>query len=341
MARSNPVTIVRSLPKMPISVLSVTIAIVLAGAEPDKAAAQSYPSRPITMIVPFAAGGTTDVIGRIIAERMRVVLGQPIIVEDVASASGLLGVERAVHAAPDGYTLSLGTWPTHVLNGALFRLPYDLQKDFQPVSLLVSNPLLILGKKALPADDLKGLIQWLKANPDTALQAASGQGSSGHIAGIFFQQATGTRYRFVFYRSNTQQLQDLISERIDLMFDFPASALPYIRSGSIKVYAVADKSRLAGAPEIPTVDEAGLPAFHLTGWHGLFVPKGTPEAAIKTLNSAVVQAMSDPGVKARLVELGQEFFPRDQLMPEALATFQKAEIEKWWPIIKRAGIKVE
>jgi tripartite-type tricarboxylate transporter receptor subunit TctC len=305
------------------------------------AAEQPYPSRPITMIVPFAAGGPSDVIARIIAERMRVSLGQPIIVETVPSASGLVGVSRAIRAAPDGYTLSLGTWPTHVLNGALFQLAYDLRTDFEPVSLLVSNPLLIVSKKDLPANDLKGLIAWLKENPDTAFQGATGQGSSGHVAGLFFQQATDTRYQFVFYRSNPQQVQDLITGRLDLMFDFPASALPHIRAGSIKVYAVTDKARLTGAPEIATVDEAGLPDFHLTGWHALFVPKGTPKAAVKTLNSAVVDALADPNVRKKLVELGQEFFPPGQLGPDALAVYHRAEIERWWPIIKAAGIKVE
>jgi tripartite-type tricarboxylate transporter receptor subunit TctC len=293
------------------------------------------------MIVPFAAGGPSDVIGRIIADRMRVALGQPIIVENVASASGLLGVNRAVRAAPDGYTLSLGTWPTHVLNGAVFQLPYDLATDFEPVALLVSNPQLIVSKKSVPANNLKELIAWLRASPDRALQATSGQGSSGHITGIFFQKATGTRYQFVCYRSNPQQLQDLISGQVDLMFDFPASALPHIRAGAIKVYAVTDKVRLAGAPDIPTVDEAGLPDFHLLGWHALFVPRETPKAAVSRLNSAVVEALADPAVRQRLLELGQDIFPREQQTPEALAAYHKAEIEKWWPIVKAAGIKAE
>jgi tripartite-type tricarboxylate transporter receptor subunit TctC len=286
---------------LPIAVLSALVLAAAASGLTDNAAAESYPSHPITMIMPFAAGGPSDVIARIIADRMRVSLGQPIIVEAVPSASGLLGVARAVRAAPDGYTLGLGTWPTHVLNGALFHLPYDLRTDFEPVSLLVSNPLLIISKNSLPANDLKELIVWLKANPDKALQGATGQGSSGHVAGAFFQEATGTRYQFVFYRSNPQQVQDLIAGRLDLMFDFPASALPHIRAGSIKVYAVTDKSRLTGAPEIPTVDEVGLPDFHLTGWHALFVPKRTPKATIKTLNSAVVDALDDPVVRQRLI----------------------------------------
>jgi tripartite-type tricarboxylate transporter receptor subunit TctC len=333
--------LLRAIRNVPIAVLSGLALAAVAERSIEAAAAQSYPLRPITMIVPFAAGGPSDVIGRIITDRMRASLGQPIIIEAVPSAAGLVGVARAVRAAPDGYTLSLGTWPTHVLNGAIFQLPYDLRNDFDPVSLLVSNPQLIVSKKSLPAGDLNGLIAWLKANPDNALQGATGQGSSGHVAGAFFQMVTGTRYRFVFYRGVPQQLQDLISGQIDFMFDFPATALPHIRNGSIKAYGVTDKTRLASAPEIPTVDEAGLPGFHFTGWHALLVPKGTPKAIIGTLNSAVVEALADPDVRKRLAELGQEFYPRDQLTPEALAAYQRAEIEKWWPIVKSAGIKVE
>ena len=332
---------IRCMPNIAVAILSVMSFAAAMGASIEDAEAGPYPLRPITMIVPFAAGGPSDVIGRIIAERMRGSLGQPIIVENVASASGTVGVARAVRSAADGYTLCLGTWPTHVLNGALFQLPYDLRTDFQPVSLLASNPLLIVSRKSLPANDLRGLIAWLKDNPDKALQGATGQGSSGHVAGAFFQKATGTRYQFVFYRSNPQQVQDLITDRLDLMFDFPASALPHVRAGSIKAYAVANQERLTGAPEIPTVDEAGLPGFHLTGWHALFVPKGTPEAAVNALSSAVVDALADLDVRKKLIDLGQEIYPRDQLGPEALAAYQKAEIDKWWPIVKEAGIKVE
>ncbi|HEY1748492.1 MAG TPA: tripartite tricarboxylate transporter substrate-binding protein, partial [Xanthobacteraceae bacterium] len=280
-----------------------TLALAAAGSF-DHAVAQSYPARPITMIMPFAAGGPSDVIARTVADHMSSTLGQPVIVETVPSASGLLGVERAARATPDGYTISLGTWPTHVLNGALFQLPYDLRTAFAPVSLIASNPMLIVSRKDFPATNLKELIAWLLANPDKAMQGATGQGSSGHIAGTFFQKATGTRFRFIFYRSNAQQVQDLMADRIDLMFDFPSTALPHIREGSIKAYAVTDGTRLTGAPEIPTTDEAGLPNFHLTGWHALFVPKGTSSAVIKTLNAAVSKALADPQVRKRLTDLG-------------------------------------
>jgi tripartite-type tricarboxylate transporter receptor subunit TctC len=307
----------------------------------DRALAQAYPSRPITMIVPFGAGGSTDAIARLVADRMRVSLGQSVIVENVSSPAGTLGVTRAARAAPDGYTLSLGTWPTHVLNGALFRLPYDLRTAFAPVALIAANPQLVVARKDLPANDLAGLIAWLKANPGRGLQGATGRGSSGHVIGLLFQQMTGTRYEFIFYRNNPQQLQDLMAGRIDLMFDFAGSALPYARTGSIKVFAIAQKTRLATAPDIPTVDEAGLPGFHFTGWHGLWVPNGTPQAIIAKLNTAVTDALADPGVRQRLAGLGQEIFPRDQQTPEALAAFQQAEIDKWWPIIKAAGIKLD
>jgi tripartite-type tricarboxylate transporter receptor subunit TctC len=308
---------------------------------PDRAVAQGYPSRPITMIVPFGAGGSTDAIARLVADRMRVSLGQPVIVENVSGASGTLGVARAARAAPDGYTLSLGTWPTHVLNGALFRLPYDLRTAFAPVALIAANPQLVVARKDLPADDLAGLIAWLKANPGRGLQGASGRGSSGHVIGLLFQQVTGTRYEFVFYRSNPQQLQDLMAGRIDLMFDFAGSALPYVQAGSIKAFAVAQKTRLAAAPDIPTVDEAGLPGFHFTGWHGLWVPSATPPDVVGRLNAAVTDALADATVRRRLIELGQEIFPREQQTPEALAAYQQAEIATWWPIIQAAGIKLD
>lgn len=308
---------------------------------PAAATAQLYPSRPITMIVPFAAGGPTDTIGRIIAEGMRGSLGQPVIIENITGAAGTLAVGRAVRAAPDGYTLSLGAWPTHVVNGAVYALPYDLLKDFEPVALVANNPELIIAKNTLPVSNLRELIAWLKANPDKASASSSGLGSASHISGLLFQKLTNTRFAFVPYRGAGPAMQDLLAGQIDLMIDQASNSLPHLRAGDIKAYAVTAETRLASAPDIPTVDEAGLPEFHVSIWHGLWAPKGTPNAIIQKLNSAVMVALATPAIRQRLADLGQEIPAREQQSPEALATFQRAEIEKWWPIIKAAGIKPE
>ena len=305
------------------------------------ASAQVYPARPITMVVPFAAGGPSDVIGRIFAERMRASLGQPIIIENVTGAGGSIGTGRVARAAGDGYTLVLGFWGTHVANGALYPLRYDLLNDFEPVSLLVSNPSLILAKKATPADDLKGLVAWLKANPDKASAGNGGVGTPPHVVAAFFQKVTGTRFQLVPYRGAGPALQDLMAGQTDLQFDYPLTSLPQVRAGTIKAYAVTAKSRLAAAPDIPTVDEAGLPEFYFSTWYALWSSKGTPKDVIAKLNAAAKEAMGIPEVRARLADLGVETPPLDQQTPKALAALQKAEIEKWWPVIKAAGIKGE
>jgi tripartite-type tricarboxylate transporter receptor subunit TctC len=303
------------------------------------ARAQTYPSRPITLVVPFPAGGSTDAVGRIVAERMRVSLGQAVVIENVGGAGGSIGVGRVARATPDGYTLDIGQWDTHVANGATFALSYDVVKDFEPIALLSSNPFLILAKKAVPADDLKGLVAWLKANPDKASQAIPTAGS--HVAGLLFQKETGTRFAFVPYRGGGPAMQDLVAGQIDLMIIQAAVALPQLRAGAIKAYAVTASSRFPAAPEIPSVDELGLPGIHISGWFALFAPKGTPAAIASKLNAAVVEALADPNVRARLENLGQEIFPREQQTPAALAAYHKAEIERWWPIIKAANIKPE
>jgi tripartite-type tricarboxylate transporter receptor subunit TctC len=304
------------------------------------ARAQTYPSRPITMIVPFAAGGAVDKLGRVVAERMRGPIGQPIIIENVAGADGSIGVGRAAGAPPDGYTLVLGGSATHVLNGAFYSLRYDVLNDFAPVALLVTTPLILFAKKTLSANDLRELIAWLKANPNRASAGVSLGGVGGRLLMTFFQKETATQFTLVPYRGGASTLQELLAGQIDLYFDTPLQ-LPLVRGGSIKAYAVAAKNRLVSAPNVPTVDEAGLPGFYVSFWKGLWAPKGTPQSIIAKLDAAVVEALSDPVVRAQLGELGEEISRRDQQTPEALAAFQKAEIEKWWPIIKAAGIKAE
>jgi tripartite-type tricarboxylate transporter receptor subunit TctC len=307
----------------------------------QRTSALDYPLRPITLIVPFPPGGGADAIGRIVVERMRASLGQPIIIEIVAGANGSIGAGRAAHATPDGYTLLVGLWNTHVANGALYALSYDVLKDFEPISLLASNPQLILAKKAMPANDLKGLIAWLKANPENATAGTAGVGSPGHVAGIFFQNITGTRYQFVPYRGGSQAMQDLVAGQIDMMIEPPTSSLPQVRAGTIKAYAVAAQSRLPAAPDIPTVDEAGLTGFYMSNWYGLFAPKGTPKDVIAKLTAAVVDALTDPTIRSRLADQGQEIPPPDLQTPAGLGAYQKSEIDKWWPIIKAAGIRAE
>jgi tripartite-type tricarboxylate transporter receptor subunit TctC len=321
------------------ALLSVIAPVVAALLGAGAAAGQVYPTRPITMVVPFPPGGSTDVLGRILAERMKVALGQSVIIENVGGAAGVLGVGRVARAAPDGYTIDIGQWDTHVANGALYALNYDLLRDFAPITLLSSNPYVLLGRKNMPADDLRALIAWLKANPDQATQGIPTAGSQ--VAGVYLQKETGTKLRFVPYRGAAPAVQDLIAAQIDLLFILPAAAVPQVRSGAVKAYAVTAAKRLAIAPEIPGADEAGLPGLHLSVWFGLFAPKNTPRAVIARLNAAAAEALADPSLRARFTDLGQEIFPPDQQTPEALAALNRAEIEKWWPIIKAANIRGE
>jgi tripartite-type tricarboxylate transporter receptor subunit TctC len=305
------------------------------------AVAETYPSRPLTLIVPFPPGGALDTIARALSERMRVALGQPVVVENVPGGAGNVGVGRLARAAPDGYTADIGGWVTHVVNGALYSLGFDVRTDFTPVSLIATQPMLIVGNKALASEQLRDLIDWLKANPDRALVGHAGVGTTGHISGMFFQQHSGTRVRFVPYRGLGIAMQDLLAGHIDLIIDQAVNALPHVRSGAVRAYAVAAPSRLAAAPDVPTVDEAGLPGFYITSWQSLWLPKGTPASVVARLNAALVETLADPAVRRRLGDLGQEIFPAEQQTPEALAAYHKAEIEKWWPLIKAANIKGE
>jgi len=305
------------------------------------AGAETYPSRPITIVAPAAPGGVMDVIGRMLAERMKNSLGQPVIVENVSGGGMTIGVGRVARAAPDGYTLGLGSNGAYVATGATYALQYDLLNDFEPVAMLTTGPFVLVAKKTMPANDLKGFIAWLKANPDKATQGHPATGGLAHIAGLFLQRETGTRFQFVPYRGAAPAIQDLVAGQIDLVISDPVAALPQVRAGTIKAYGVTTKTRLLSASDIPTLDEAGLPGFEISQWHGLWLPKGTPKNITAKLNAAVMDALADPTVRARLADLGQEIVPRDQQTPDTLGTFQKAEIEKWWPIIKAAAIKAE
>jgi tripartite-type tricarboxylate transporter receptor subunit TctC len=293
------------------------------------------------MVVPFPAGGAFDIVGRIVADRMKVSLGQPVIVENVGGAAGSIGVGRVARASPDGYTLSLGYLGTHVINAVIYTLQYDPLNDFEPISLVVTNPQVVVSKNALPAQDLRGLIAWLKSNPDKATMATVGSGSTPHIAGVFLQRLTGTRFQFVPYRGGGPAIQDLVAGQVDLSILQAAVALPQVRAGKIRAYAVTANTRLGSALDIPPADEAGVPGLHVSSWSGLWAPKATPKTVVARLNAAVADALADAGVRQRLAEIGQEIFPREQQTPEALAAFQKAEIEKWWTIIKAANIKGE
>jgi tripartite-type tricarboxylate transporter receptor subunit TctC len=300
--------------------------------------AQSYPTRPITMIVPFPAGGGTDAIGRIVAERMRELIGQPIVIENVGGADGSIGVGRAARARPDGYTIVIGPMDTQVLNGAFYSLPYDVVTDFSPVSPLVTQPIILFANKTLSARDVHGLIAWLKANPNKA--SAGIQTVGFRLLMAFFQKETGTQITLVPYRGGGTAISDLVAGQIDLFFDSPLQ-LSLARAGSIKAYAITSDMRLPLAPDIPTFREMGFPTLSYSQWFGLFAPKGTPRDIVGKINAAAVEALAYPAVRSRLGDLGMEILPRERQTPEALAGLVKADAEKWWPIIKEFGIKAE
>jgi tripartite-type tricarboxylate transporter receptor subunit TctC len=305
------------------------------------ARADNFPSHPITLVVPFSAGGPTDAMARILAEHMRTTLGQNLVIENVTGAGGSLGVGRVVRAAPDGYTVSIGHLGTHVANGAIYKLGYDLVTDLEPVVLLPSNPMIIVSKNAVPAKSLKDLLAWLKSRPTPPTAGTAGAGSASHIAGLNFENVTGIKLQYVPYRGTAPALTDLVAGQIDVIVDQLSNSIAQVRAGTIRAYAITDDKRVESASDIPTTDEAGLPGFHMTLWSGLWVPKGTPKDIVSKLNAAAVDALNDPAVRKKFEDLGLQMPPAEKLSPEALGAWQKAEIAKWWPMIKAADVKVE
>jgi tripartite-type tricarboxylate transporter receptor subunit TctC len=322
---------------------ALVLALAFAGAliSAERPGAQAYPSHPITIVVGYPAGGPTDTIARILAQRMSEPLGQSIIIENVSGANGGIGAGRVARAPPDGYTLSLANWNNAVANGAVYPLKYDLETDFAPVALLTSAPLWIVARPTFPANNLAELIAWLTANPGKASAATVGAGSAAHVSGIYFQDRTATSFQFVPYRGGAPAVQDLVAGQVDLMCAEVSATLPYVRAGKLRAYAVLAKTRWSAAPDIPTAAEAGVTGLTISFWHGLWAPRGTPRGVIARLNGAVIEAFSDPSMRRTLTDMGLDIPSGAELTPEALGQFQKAEIEKWWPIIRAAGIRAE
>src|ERR1700738_935328 len=305
------------------------------------ALAENFPLHPTTIVVPFPAGGPSDAMSRILAERMKVTLGETLLIENVTGAGGSIGVGRAVRSPPDGYTTTCGHLGTHAATGAIYKLGYDLVTDLEPVVLLPSNPMIVVSKNAVPAKSLKELMAWLKARPAPATAGTGGAGSGSHIAGLYFENVTGIKLQYVPYRGTAPAMNDLIAGQIDVIVDQTSNSISQVRAGNIRAYAITADKRLESAPDVPTTDEAGLPGFHMTLWSGLWVPKDTPKDIVAKLNASAVDALNDPAVRRQLENLGLQMPPADQLSPEALGSWQKAEIAKWWPMIKAANVKVD
>jgi tripartite-type tricarboxylate transporter receptor subunit TctC len=321
--------------------LLVTCALAVTFGASSTGTAQSYPSRPITVVVPFSAGGPTDTLARILGERMRKALGQPVLVDNTTGAGGTIGTGKVVRAPPDGYMVSIGHWGTHVVNGAYYSLPFNLLTDFEPVVMIATNPQVIVSKNAVPARNLKELIAWIGANQGKVLMGNGAVGGASHMSAIYFQNMIGAKFQHVPYRGGAPAMQALLGGEIDLYVTQISNITAHVKAGRIRAYAVTANTRQAAAPEIPTVDEAGLPGLHTAIWHGIWLPKGTPKDIIMKLNAAIVETLADPAVRERFADLGQEIPAREQQTPEALFAHHKAEIEKWWPIIKAAGLKAE
>jgi tripartite-type tricarboxylate transporter receptor subunit TctC len=319
-------------------VMAIALTALAAGAQ---VRAQTYPSHPVTMVVALPAGGAVDALARVLAEHMRVTLGQPVVVENMGGAGGTLSIARVVHSPPDGYTIGMGTLGQYVVSGAVYTLPFDMLADLTPVALLPSVPYWMVARKSLPPNTLQELVTYLKANPDKISATSVGTASLARFCGMFFQKQTGTSFQFVPYRGGAPALQDLVGGQIDLSCDLAANSLSQVRDGNIKAYAVMSKTRWFAAPEVPTADEAGVPGLYVSTWHGLWAPKGTPEDIVARLNGAALAAMADPVVRQRIADLGMDLPPREVQTPAAFAAFHRAEVEKWYPIVKAAGIKAE
>jgi len=318
---------------------AVALAILPASIEVTRA--QDYPSRPITIIVPLAAGGGVDALARILADRMKTTLGQPVVIENIPMAAGTVGVGRLAQAAPDGYTIGMGDQTSNLISSITTAVRYDVLKDFEPISLLSTSPIVLVARNTMPATDLTQLIVWLREHPEEGTAGNFGQGSGPHIISVAFQNLTGTKLRMVTYRGTPLALQDIVAGQIDLMFVEQSTMVGHLRGGTIKAYAILAKKRSAAVPEVPTIEEAGGPSLDIFTWRGMWVPKGTPAHVVARLNSAVVEALGDPAVQKRIADIGHEIVPRSQQTPQALGAHHKAEMEKWLPMIKAAGIKTD
>jgi tripartite-type tricarboxylate transporter receptor subunit TctC len=315
-------------------ILVLAWVVALAGS----AVADDYPSRPITLVVPLSVGGSTDVIARLVAEGMRRALNQTIVVENFSGAGGTIGVGRVAHATPDGYTILVGQWGTNIASGAIYKLNFDVLKDLEPVGLIATQPFLIVSRSSLPANNLKELIAWIKANPGKATEGNSGVGSPSHVSGILLQKAINSPMQMIPYRGAGESTQAIVSGQIDVLLNTPAVSMEQLKAGQIKVFAVTAKTRLETAPDVPTTDEAGLPGFYFSFWHAVWVPKGTPKPIVDKLNAALKATLADPAIRQKLIGLAQEIYPVEEQTPQALDKFQHEEAAKWWPIIKEAGI---